>query len=80
MRWAILVFLLAAGCEETFEDPPKLDLYKDPYDFATGREPRDQGVGDLGDQPDLRMTNHPDLLSTPDLLTLPDLKTEPDQN
>jgi hypothetical protein len=76
--WAISVFLLAAGCDESFEDPPKQDLYKPPYDFATGREPPDQGVGDLSlELPDLRV-----VLPKPDL-TLPpppDLTTEPDQH
>jgi len=71
---ALLICALALGaCDDTFEAPPRPDLYKDPYDFAIKPPPTDDlGVVDLLGA-DLTKTTKPDLaegdLSMPDLLS-----------
>ena len=78
--WCLAVCLLVAGCEETFEDPPKLDLYKPPYDFGPGRGPPGAELGvalDAG-MPDMPEAM-PDLTPEPDLTPAPDLTMMPDQ-
>ena len=55
MRWALFALLLA-GCGDSFEEPPPVDLSKNPYDFgiptdggADAREHEDFGMDDLAE-------------------------------